>query len=133
MAASPITAFALPTDDGRRLTAFRSAPAGRPKAIVQIAHGMAEHFGRYGRLTRALTAAGYAVYGAVHGLGDFGPGGFQSLVDDMAALSRLARDEQPGVPLILLGHSMGSFAAQLYLLAHHAGLAGLALSGTAAV
>ena len=143
MSSLPITAFALPTSDGRHVTAFRSPPSGQPRAIVQIAHGMAEHFGRYGRLTRALTAAGYAVYGAdhrghgasaaVHGLGDFGPGGFRSLVDDMAALSRLAQAEQPGAPLILLGHSMGSFAAQLYLLEHHAGLAGLALSGTAAV
>jgi alpha-beta hydrolase superfamily lysophospholipase len=103
---------------------------------------MAEHFGRYRRLTNELTAAGYAVYGAdhrghgasaaAHGLGDFGPGGFQSLVEDMAALSRRARMEQPNMPLILIGHSMGSFAAQLYLLSHGDDLAALVLSGTAA-
>ena len=110
---------------------------------MQIAHGMAEHFARYRRLTAELTGAGYAVYGndhrghgasaAAHGLGDFGPAGFQALVDDMAALSRRAQMEQPNLPLVLLGHSMGSFAAQLYVLGQHAGLAGLVLSGTAAV
>ena len=139
----PITAFALNSPDGARPTAYRSVPEGRPRAIVQIAHGMAEHFNRYRRLTRALTDAGYAVFGqdhrghgasaAVHGLGDFGPGGFQSVVDDMAGLSRTAREAFPGAPLILLGHSMGSFAAQLYLLDHHEELAGLILSGTASV
>jgi alpha-beta hydrolase superfamily lysophospholipase len=103
---------------------------------------MAEHAGRYRRLGEALTGAGYAVYAndhrghgasaAAHGLGEFGPGGFQSLVDDLAAVSRLAQAETPNTPLILLGHSMGSFAAQLYLLEHHARLRGLVLSGTAA-
>jgi alpha-beta hydrolase superfamily lysophospholipase len=143
MPSAPITAFDLTADDGAHITAYRSAPAVRARAIVQIAHGMAEHFGRYARLTDALTAAGYAVYGAdhrghgasaaAHGLGDFGPRGFQALVDDMAALSRRAQSEQPNTPLILLGHSMGSFAAQLYLLEHHRRLAALVLSGTAAV
>lgn len=139
----PITAFALNSHDGVRPTAYQSVPEGRPRAIVQIAHGMAEHFNRYRRLTRALTDAGYAVFGqdhrghgasaAAHGLGDFGPGGFQSVVDDMAHLSREARAAFPGVPLILIGHSMGSFAAQVYLLDHHRELAGLVLSGTASV
>lgn len=136
-------AFTLTASDGASLAAWRSLPAGEPKAIVQIAHGMAEHFARYGRLARGLNAAGYAVYGgdhrghgqsaAVHGLGAFGPGGFQAVVDDMAALSAVARRELPGKPLVLLGHSMGSFAAQLYILEHAHDLAGLVLSGTAAL
>jgi alpha-beta hydrolase superfamily lysophospholipase len=135
--------FTLTAADGAALGAYRSVPAGPPRAVVLIAHGMAEHLGRYERLARALSAAGYAVYGVdhrghgrsaeAHGLGSFGPGGFQSLIDDMAALGELARAEQSGAPLVLLGHSMGSFAAQLYLLQHGEGLAGLALSGTAAM
>ena len=143
MPPSPTTAFTVLAADGARITAYRAFPAGRPRAIVQIAHGMAEHAGRYRRLTDALTDAGYAVYAndhrghgasaSVHGLGEFGPGGFQSLVDDMAAVSRLAQAETPNARLVLLGHSMGSFAAQLYLLEHHARLAALVLSGTAAV
>jgi alpha-beta hydrolase superfamily lysophospholipase len=143
MSPQPIVAFDLATPDGFHVTAYRSFPTERPKAIVQLAHGMAEHLARYRRLTAELTGAGYVVYGndhrghgasaAAHGLGDFGPGGFQALVDDMAALSRRAQMEQPNLPLVLVGHSMGSFAAQLYLLGNHTGLAGLVLSGTAAV
>jgi len=140
---SPITAFDLVAPDGVHVTAYKALPAGAPRGVVQIAHGMAEHFIRYRRLVDALTAAGFAVYGqdhrghgasaAAHGLGSFGPRGFAAVVDDMAALSRIAVGENPGAPLILLGHSMGSFAAQLYLLGHHDGLAGLILSGTAAM
>jgi alpha-beta hydrolase superfamily lysophospholipase len=141
--AQEITGFTLKAGDGAAIAAYRSLPAGRARGIVQIAHGLAEHFTRYGRLTRALTAAGWAVYGndhrghgasaAVHGLGHFGPGGFQAVVDDMAALSAVAKREVPGVPLVLLGHSMGSFAAQLYILDHGEALAGLVLSGTTAL
>ncbi len=135
--------FDLQGSDGVALAAYRSPPSGAVKGIVQIAHGMAEHFGRYAGLTGALTGAGYAVWGAdhrghgasaaVHGLGDFGPRGFQALVDDMAALTAAAKRETPGAPLALLGHSMGSFAAQLYLLEHGRDLGALVLSGTAAL
>ncbi|MDB5429336.1 MAG: Hydrolase [Caulobacter sp.] len=129
--------------DGASLAGYRALPDGEERGVVQIAHGMAEHFARYAHLTETLTAAGWAVYGNdhrghgasahVHGLGSFGPGGFQGLVDDMAKLSERARAEHPGKPLVLLGHSMGSFAAQLYLLEHSEWLAGLVLSGTAAL
>jgi len=134
--------FDFPADDGERIAAWRIASAGQPRAVIQIAHGMAEHMTRYERLGRTLADAGYAVYandhrghGAsadIHGLGDFGPRGFPGAVDDMATLSHLARTEHPGAPLILVGHSMGSFAAQLYVLEHAHDLAALVLSGTAA-
>jgi alpha-beta hydrolase superfamily lysophospholipase len=134
--------FALDASDDHRIAAYRSVPAGDLRGVVQIAHGMAEHFGRYAHLTDSLNRAGYAVYGADHrghgqsagalGLGAFGDAGFQGVVDDMAALTRRAKADLPGQPLVLLGHSMGSFAAQLYILEHAAELAGLVLSGTAA-
>lgn len=143
MASGDIEDFRFTADDGASIAAYRALPPGPPRAVVQIAHGMAEHFGRYGRLARRLTGAGYAVYGVDHrghgasidayGLGAFGPGGFQALVDDLATLTRLAKADHPGVPLVLLGHSMGSFASQLYLLDHADALAGLVLSGTAAM
>jgi len=138
-----IAPFMLAASDGVGIAAYRSLPTQPIKGIVQIAHGMSEHFGRYRRLTDRLTAAGYAVYGAdhrghgasaaAHGLGSFGPRGFQAVVDDMAALTALAKQETPGRPLALLGHSMGSFAAQIYLLDHHRELDALVLSGTAAL
>ena len=103
-----------------------SAPA---RGIVQIAHGMGEHALRYRPIAHALVSAGYIVYANDHrghgelaaqanALGDFGPGGFPVLVDDMAKVTRAVRDADNGKPIVLLGHSMGSFAAQLYLLDH---------------
>ncbi|RYG10144.1 MAG: alpha/beta fold hydrolase [Burkholderiales bacterium] len=119
-------------------------PAGTtPRAVVQIAHGMGEHAGRYDRVAQALLQAGYAVVANQHRghgplaqaagtLGDFGPGGFTDVVRDMVTVTEWAKQRHPGVPLVLFGHSMGSFAAQLYALDHSAGLAALALSGTTA-
>jgi alpha-beta hydrolase superfamily lysophospholipase len=115
-----------------------------PRGILQIAHGMGEHIGRYSRLIEELVQAGLVVYGSDHRghghtalspeqLGDFGSGGFDLLVEDMVRLSVIAKEENPGQPLILLGHSMGSFAAQQYALEHSDAIAGLVLSGTGAL
>ena len=133
--------FEIAADDGAKLTAFAWRPTGTPRAVIQLAHGAAEHLLRYDRLANALTGAGYAVVGAdhrghgvnagVHGKGDFGPGGFGQVIDDMAAVTAAARSRNPGVPIVLLGHSLGSFAAQGYLRDHAAELAALVLSGTA--
>jgi alpha-beta hydrolase superfamily lysophospholipase len=138
-----IEAFPLTVADGAVLVAYRAFPDCPAKGLVQIAHGMAEHFSRYARLTGALTAAGYAVYGIdhrghgdsakVHGLGDFGPRGFAAVVTDTAELTQFAKLETSGPPVALLGHSMGSFAAQQYLLDHGDLLDGLVLSGTASL
>lgn len=137
------THFDLKADDGYTVEAHRwQGPTQR--AIIQLAHGMGEHSLRYRPLADALTQAGYVVYANEHRghgkgasargeLGEFGPRGFAGLVDDMALLSRHARAEHPGLPLILLGHSMGSFATQYYLVRHGALLSGAALSGTAAL
>jgi alpha-beta hydrolase superfamily lysophospholipase len=135
--------FTLTAADGAAIAAYRAMPAGPARAIVQIAHGMSEHYLRYRHLTDRLNEAGFAVFAndhrghgastSAHGLGEFGPGGFQVVVDDMAALTALAKEEVPGKPFVLLGHSMGSFAAQLYLLEHHRQLSALVLTGTAAM
>jgi alpha-beta hydrolase superfamily lysophospholipase len=102
---------------------------------------MGEHIGRYQTLIEDLVHAGLVVYGHDHRghgrtarsrneLGDFGPGGFSLMVEDMVRLSLLAKDENPNQPLILLGHGMGSFAAQQYVLKHSDLVDGLALSGS---
>lgn len=137
------TNFELTANDGHPVEAHRWQ-AGTPRAIVQLAHGMGEHSLRYRPLADALTQAGYVVYANEHRghgayasanneLGEFGPRNFAGLVDDMALLSRHARAAHPGLPLILLGHSMGSFATQYYLVRHSELLSGAVLSGTSAL
>ena len=136
--------FTFPSSDGTEIHVYRWSPPDEPSAIVQVAHGMGEHAARYRRLAEALTTAGYVVYandhrghgrtaGSVDHHGDLGADGWQGLVDDIGRLSAIARAEHPGVPLVVLGHSMGSFALQQYLLDRSDELDGAALTGTSAV
>ncbi|MEN2472127.1 alpha/beta fold hydrolase [Burkholderia sp. GS2Y] len=136
--------FRIDAAGGHRIEAFHWQGALPVRGVVQIVHGMAEHSRRYRHVAQALANEGYVVYATEHRghgqaalddgtLGDFGPGGFNALVDDMATVSRHLRERHPGVPLVMLAHSMGSFAAQIYLLDHGALLDGLALSGTSAL
>src|SRR6516164_1624850 len=106
--------FELHTDDGRSLLGRRWLPHVRPRAGVQIAHGLAEHSARYARLAAALNAAGYAVYANDHrghgpkaaaaDLGHFGDeGGWDKVVGDLWTLNRLIAEEQPGARIVFLG------------------------------
>jgi alpha-beta hydrolase superfamily lysophospholipase len=116
--------------------------AGAVIGVVQIAHGLAEHAARYDRLARALNAAGFIVYATDHrghgrsgqdNLGDFGAAGFDGLIADVAQFGELIAAENPGLPVFLLAHSMGSFAAQSVILAHPDLYAGVVLSGSTAL
>ena len=138
------TTFSLAAADGSDITVYLWTGDQAPNAVVQIAHGMGEHAGRYRRLARALTDSGFFVYandqrghGATAGSadhhGDLGPGGWSGLVSDLGELGAIARREHPGVPLVLVGHSMGSFAVQGYLLDHSDDVDGAVLSGTTAI
>jgi len=139
----PASTFRYPSSDGAQIAAYRWVPAGEPRAVVQLTHGMGEHARRYDYVARALNDAGFAVYAQDHrghggsgdpeALGDMGPGSWPALVDDVGLLSAHIRAEHPGLPLILLGHSMGSFAVQQYLLDHSADVDGAVLTGTAAI
>jgi alpha-beta hydrolase superfamily lysophospholipase len=133
--------FELRTDDGQSLLARRWLPEGRPRAVVQIAHGLSEHSARYTRLAAALNAAGYAVYtndNRGHGpqaapadLGHFADdGGWGKVVGDFWTMNRLIAKEQPGVPIIFLGHSLGSFLGQEFVAEHSDALAGAVYSGS---
>ena len=136
--------FTITGSDGETIVGTRWSGPGPIRAIVQIAHGMGEHAARYARLAAALVDRGYVVYandhrghgrtaGSPDRHGDLGTAGWAGLVDDIGAVSALARSEHPGVPLVVLGHSMGSFAAQQFVLDHSAEIDGLVLSGTTAV
>jgi len=136
--------FRFTSADGLSIFCTRWDGGRTPTGVVQIAHGLGEHIGRYAGLIECLVDAGLVVYGNDHRghgrtspspefFGHFGPGGFDLLVADMHELSCIAIRELPGLPLILLGHSMGSFAAQKYALDYSDCIFGLALSGSGAL
>lgn len=101
-------------------------PEDKPAAVIQIAHGMAEHIGRYRDFAEYLNENGFAVImndHAGHGKsirneknkGHFGnKNGWTNVIKDMKVLHDLAVNEFPDVPMILMGHSMGSFLSRLY-------------------
>lgn len=117
-------------------------PPGPCRAVVQIAHGLAEHAGRYARLAEALTTAGYGVYANDHRghgrtcknenqLGFFAEhDGWRLCLDDLLALNRHIAAAHPGTPIVLLGHSMGSTMAEQFMGEHGDALAGVVLSGS---
>ncbi len=136
------TTTTVTASDGTALHTLRWLPDGPPRAVVQIAHGMAEHSARYARLAEALTASGYAVYAGDHrGHGgtaakaDHGyfadSDGWDTVVADLRAVTGVAQEEHPGLPVFLLGHSMGSFLARSYVIEDSRELSGVVLSGTA--
>lgn len=133
--------FSHKASDGRLIHVWHWLPEGDPKALILIAHGMAEHGARYERFAMKLTAAGYAVWTPDHrGHGKTATetelgyladkDGFRRVVDDLHELAVAASGEYPGLPLFLFGHSMGSFLAQYYIALYGQGLAGCVLSGT---
>ena len=143
-AISPSAEFNFTSSDGLRVACFRWDSHGPTRGVVQIAHGMGEHLGRYSETIQLINSAGLTVYGNDHRghgrtapdaahFGDFGEGGFDLLVDDVIRLSRIAKEEVPNRPFFLLGHGLGSFAAQQYVLDRSDEINGLILSGTGAL
>jgi alpha-beta hydrolase superfamily lysophospholipase len=130
--------------DGQRLFVRHWEPddAVPRRGVAHVVHGMAEHSGRYGRLADALTARGFVVHAhdhrghgqtaeAAEDLGHFGDGvGWGRVVDDVLELLRAERAEHAGVPLLLVGHSMGSFMVQQVLYTEPALVDLAVLSGT---
>ena len=120
--------------------------AGTPKAVVQLAHGLGEYATRYEPLAQDLVAAGYVVYaddhrghgrtgleqhgGDVTKLGKLGPGGVRATVESIRQLTAIARADHPHLPIVLLGHSLGSIFAQMILNEHADDYAAAVLTGT---
>ncbi len=112
------------------------------KAILQISHGMSEYIERYDEFARFMAENGFAVYGDDHrGHGKTGQkqgilgkiaekDGYKLITDDLKRLTDLAKAEHPGVPVILFGHSMGSFLARNYAAHYSDAIDGLIIMGT---
>ncbi len=111
-------------------------PADRaPEGLVVLVHGMGEHCGRYGHVADALLARGYAVAAHDH-RGHGRSAGRRSYIDrmdnlvaDIGTAFDRARAAVPGVPAVMVGHSMGGLAAALWAVDNQDRLAGLVLSG----
>lgn len=122
---------------GTRGTIAATTWAGdeRPRHVVLIAHGYGEHVGRYGHVADALVRSGAVVHGVDH-IGHGRSNGeravvpdFEEAVDDLHTLDRTAREQSPGLPVVLLGHSMGGMIATRYAQRYGSTLAALVLSG----
>ena len=116
-------------------------------AVVQLAHGVGEHIGRYRELIEALNAAGYSVWADDHRghgqtgfeqhggdltrLGRLGPGGLRATIESVRQFTRVIREAEGDLPLVLLGHSWGSFMAQIIVNRHADDYDGVVLTGTA--
>lgn len=127
---------------GHSVQVYRWLPDNTPIALVQIAHGMAEHAGRYDRFARALTREGFGVFANDHishgktatSLEQIGlpskENTFFHTMRNMAKLTDIMRDDYPSAPVFLFGHSMGSFLTQAYMARYGKGLKGVILSAT---
>ncbi len=112
------------------------------RGIVQLSHGMVDHPGRYMNLIEYLTGEGY-IFAGNHHLGhgktaavpeDFGffaeSGGIDCVLADLHYFNKYLRAAYPTLPLVLLGHSMGSFIARLYVCLHPHSMRGVIIHGT---
>jgi alpha-beta hydrolase superfamily lysophospholipase len=131
------TASGFTLDGTRGAIAVRVWPNDDARYIALIAHGYGEHIGRYEHLADALVQDGAVVYGPDH-LGHGHSAGDRAYIEDMEdpvrdlhAVADRARSEHPGLPMVLIGHSMGGIIATRYAQQHGEELAALVLSGPA--
>lgn len=119
------TEFTIPSNGIGELHCCRWTPEGQPKAVMQIVHGIAEYIERYDDFANYLNSLGYVVVAEDHmghgqsvgeqGTQGYFEGGWFTAVSDSYSLLRKTKDEYPGIPYILFGHSMGSFMARTIL------------------
>jgi alpha-beta hydrolase superfamily lysophospholipase len=134
--------FSFQTKDGTNIHFYKWIPDGPVRCVVQIAHGMAEHAARYGDFAKELISNGYAVYANDHrghgksakslvDLGHFADkNGWELVVNDLHEITKIIKEENPDVPIFLLGHSMGSFLTKSYIQKYGGEIEGVILSGT---
>jgi alpha-beta hydrolase superfamily lysophospholipase len=132
----------IPARDGFQLAGVHWRPAGAVRAVLQLCHGMSEYAARYAAFAEAANAAGIAVVGHDHrGHGHSVDGstplghyadhdGWNKVIGDVDTVNEKIRELYPDKPIILFGHSMGSFIARGYVLRHNRRVNGSIVSAT---
>lgn len=135
----------FPSRDGKNtVSAGLYTPINKEvRGIIQISHGMIDHIGRYKNVADFFCERGYLVAGNDHlGHGktveneeDFGyfakKGGVDLVLRDLHSFNRILREKYPDRPVVMLGHSMGSFLARLYTVKYPHTVKGVVIHGTA--
>ena len=128
-------------NDSHVIPIYSWNPSGQVKAIIQILHGLGEHALRYHQVAKKFTENGYSVIihnQRGHGetispsdLGHFSDTlGWEKLISDCKAVQKYSLEKFPQIPLILLGHSMGSYIAQSFVMRHPKNINALILSAS---
>lgn len=136
-----MTDYSFTSKDGTSIYAAKWETA-KPKAVVQIIHGMAEHIERYDEFAKYLNTRGFVVAGEDHrghgktagsleNTGYFADSdGWNKVAADNVQLGNSLREEYPGIPFYLLGHSMGSFLSRKIIADNPEGIDKVILSGS---
>ena len=128
------------SSDGKTAVACYFYEPEKPRAVIQLSHGMCEYIERYAPHAEYFVSQGFVFCGNDHlGHGQTAPTaddlGYtvsaDFLIDDVRKMTQKIKERYPGLPIFLLGHSMGSFVARCYMSKYKGGLAGAVLSGTA--
>ncbi len=122
-------------------------PAAKPKAVLQLTHGLGDHALRYDAVANDLVKKGYTVYADDHRghgktgmqqhagdaskLGKLGQGGLRAAEQNIRDLTAIIKTQNPGLPVALLGHSWGSLMVQSVINTHSADYDAVVLTGTA--
>ena len=132
----------LSSSNGKRdLSCYVYTPDGPARAVLQISHGMCDYIENYAKLAEYFCERGFIVCGNDHlghgntaedsrDLGYFGSGSYHTLVKDLRKMNKFIRASYPGLPLIMLGHSMGSFLARIYAVEYPDTYDGIIFEGT---
>lgn len=129
----------ITTPDGHIIHGTHWPAEQQARGVVQIFHGLGEYHDRYERFAQRANAAGLVV--ASHDHRGHGPhaehlgyfadsGGWQKLIDDGLLVNDWIREQYPDLPLVLLGHSMGSYIAQYFTMQHFQRVSALVLSAS---
>jgi len=136
------TVFSFQTSDKKNICYRKWDNVSKPKAVLQIVHGMAEHTARYAQFADYLNIHSFIVYahdqrghGQTAGLPQnvgflSNKNGWQKIVDDVLLFTKIIKSEKPRLPIFILGHSMGSFVTRCYLNNYSTEVRGAIISGT---